>query len=418
MNRRISDLLNSYGEQELNILQDTPLSSERIKELTMSRINHKENKRRTLRGTLSKVLIAAATVSMLTLTAAAAEHVFGAGDWFRGILNTQLKEDQQFAEENDLNMTIQETISQNQIDLINELGDSTEGRSITSEGTTLTITASYADPNVMHIYLKAEAPEGVILPDGILYQFFDYNADNWDILKRSEPESGNVAHSMNIQPLPDANPRDNLKDFHITIYNNEEGLEFNRVSPLLWHITGIYEQVVDVNGDEDGFQLLAPGDFTFDIGHAKDVEVQQLDVSGLTYGGNKSRSWTHSSPCHSLCQELLTGESDPETGLPIHRESWQYEVTAKSLSISPLSAQWACDFTCSNPQMSCSLDFKIVMKDGTSPLGKHHGGGGGIGDYSSFGTVIYETPIDLSQIDYIQIGDEELGQIYRLTIPE
>ncbi len=419
MKRRISDLLEDIRDDTVQLNSETPLSSERIKELTMSKIKQ-EKKPRNGKRIAFRILAAAAAVSLVTLTVFAVENLFGAGDWFRDILGRRLEEDRQYIQQEGLDITLPEIVSQEQIEVVNELGQVFQETSIESEGTTMTLTAAYADANVIHLYFQAEAPEGTVLPDGILYQFYDYNTEDeyWNILELPEGAPYEMSgYFVDVEALPDADPTDNRKDFHVTIYA-QSGMEmkFNDGVSKLFHITGIYEQVVDMNGDEDGFVRLAPGAFTFDIGIANEAKVVELDVAGLTYGGTKSRTWTHDSPCKEFCKENLTGETDPETGLPIHAESWDYTVTPKRLAISPLSADWECDYTCSDERAVYNLSFRVVMKDGSSPLLVDGGGSYNDEEWSS-GTKYFSTPIDLDQVDYILIGDPDINSTYKVYLP-
>ena len=418
MKRRISDLLDGIREDTVELNTQTPLSSERIKELTMNKINSEKKTHNTKRIAF-RILVAAAAISLLTVTAFAAENVFGAGDWFRDILGNRLEEDRKTVQQEGLDITLPETVSQEQINVVNELGQVFEETSITNEGTTMTLTAAYADANVIHLYFQAEAPEGTVLPDGILYQFYDYNAEDWNILELPQGAPYELSgYNVEVEALPDADPTDNRKDFHVTIYT-QSGMEmqFNDGVSKLYHITGIYEQVVDMNGDEDGYVRLAPGSFTFDIGIANEAKVVELDVDGLTYGGHRTRTWTHDSPCNEFCKENLTGQTDPDTGLPIHAESWDYTVTPKRLAISPLSADWACDYTCSDDRASFGLSFRVVMKDGSSPLLVDGGGTYNDEKCMSSGTNYFSTPIDLSQVDYILIGDPEINSTHKVYLP-
>lgn len=416
MKRRISDLLNGIQDDTVEISSETPLSPQRIKELTMSKIN-KEKKTTSGKRIVFRILVAAAAVSLMTLTALAAENLFGAGDWFRDILGKRLEEDKQFVQQEGLDITLPETISQEQIQVVSDLGKVFEETSIKSEGTTMTLTDAYADANIIHLYFQAEAPEGTVLPDGILYDFYDYNAENWNILELPEGAPYELSgYQVDVEALPDENPADNRKDFHVAI-QTQSGMEmkFNDGVSKLYHITGIYEQVVNMNGDEDGYVCLAPGEFTFDIGIANEAKAVELNVAGLTYGGHKTRTWTHDSPCKEFCQENLTGQTDPETGLPIHAESWDYTVTPKRLAISPLSADWECGYTCSDERVSFVLSFRVVMKDGSSPLMED--GGDLQGEGWGSGTKYFSTPIDLEQVDYILVGDPEINSTHKVYLP-
>jgi len=420
MKRRISDLLDHYSDDTIAMKNSTPLSSDRIKELTMQKIDKKEKKGRRI---LPRIFVAAAIIATLTMTAFAAEEVFGAGDWFREILNLELQER---AEDMPEDREIQETISEEQIEIINELGKSFSPQVQTSEGTTVTMLAAYADDYVLHLYLQVEAPEGTILPDGILYTFYDHNVDidyddpdHWASLKPGKDAPyDSVGRFIDMEALPDEDPTDNKKDFHVTI-KGQPGTKpkFNDGYSKFFNMTGIYEQVVNVDGDQDGYVQLAPGNFSFDVGLINEVEQYELDVAGLTYGGHKTRSWTHDSPCLNLCEPKLTGETDSETGLPIHAEEWNYEVTVRKLILSSLSAEWEVQYTTDDEQKAFGLEFDVIMKDGTSAVNSV--GGVGMSDDGSIskGVSNFAVPIDMEQVDYILIGDPEIGSTHKVYLP-
>lgn len=417
MKRRISDLLDGIRADGVELKTKTPLSSQRIKELTMSKITKNEKKGN---RAVFRILAVAAAISLMTVTAFAAEKVFGVGDLFRNIFNDQLEKDRQMVRDYDLDVTVQETITQGQIDVVNELGKDFQPMTQISEGTTVTLKAAYADANILKAYLSVEAPEGTVLPDGILYQFVDWktNRDWMPFTVGENVPYGPAGVNYDIEVLPDDDPNDNKKEFCLTGVA-QSGIEFafNDGYSKFLNIDGIYQQVVDVDGDEDGFVLLAPGSFSFDVGVANDVQVIDLDVGGLTYGGHKTRTWTHDSPCLEPCGEYLTGETDPETGLPIHSASWDYSVTAKSMKITPLSVEWKCDYTCSDKTMYYTLQFQVVMKDGTSPICADLGGGLS-NETSSEGILYFTTPIDLDEVDHILIGDPEIDSTYKVYLPQ
>lgn len=422
MKRKISDMLDGFPAENLPLNQSTPLSSQRIKELTMSKITSNEKKRSRIG---IRILALAAAISMLGVTAFAAEEIFGAGDFFRSILGSELQERREYAAENGLDVTYAETISEGQIEVVDALGTVFEEQSFTDQGTTVTMTSAYADENIVHMHLKVEAPEGTVLPDDILYTFVDWNSIDHEDENRyrmftvgeDAPYDSIGFTSDCIKVLPDSDPTDNKKEFLVTLTNSfSEKVKFNDGYSKYLHIDGIYEQVVNVKGDEDGYTLIAPGKFTFDFGMVNEAKAVELEVKGLTYGGDKNRTWTHDSPCHDLCKENLTGETDASTGLPIHAESWNYTVTAKKLNLSPLSAQWECSYECDNPSFGFGLDFSVVLKDGTTvptlPIG-----GSMDGDGYSAGTTYFAVPIDLEQVDYILLGDSEIGSTHKVFLP-
>ena len=428
MKRRISDILDGYEDQSMQLQNYTPLSQKRIKELTMSKIEYKERKNKRIGF---RLLAAVAVIATLGVTAVATEAVFGAGDWFRQILNLQLEEDERRTE--GMDVTIQEAISQGQIEVVNDLGKVFEEESQTSEGTTVTMHAAYGDAYILHLYFSVEAPKGVVLPEDTLYTFHDGNDRAENLEDRYIPLSPGedapykfISQQIFVETLPDENPGDNKKDFHVTI-NGQAGTDckFNDGYSKYFHIRGIYQQIPNVDGDQDGYELLAPGTFAFDVGLTGEPEVIELkEAEGFVYGGAKTRTWTHDSSCLPLCEENLTGETDPETGLPIHSESWIYEVTVKKMAISSMGVDWEVEYTCDNEHLGFGLEFLVVMKDGTSPIMGSGGsrsdapqwltGGPGVGT----GLTYFSIPIDLTQVDYILIGDEELGQTMKLYLSE
>ena len=430
MKRRISDILDGVHDQSVAFDRSAPLSSERIRELTMAKINQQEKKRKRIGF---RLLATAAIIATLALTAVAAEEIFGAGDWFRDILRHQQQQDQTRAEEHSLDVNLRETISEGQIEAVNELGRVFEAQTQTSEGTTVTMHAAYGDAYLLHLYFSVEAPEGTVLPDDILYDFYDHNRELQEGEERYVPlKAGkdapykHISQQMDVETLPDANPGDNKKEFHVTIIG-QAGTEcrFNDGYSKFFNIRGIYQQIPNVYNDDDGYELLAPGNFSFDVGLIHESPAIELkEAEGFVYGGEKSRTWTHDSPCLNLCEEELTGETDPETGLPIHGESWIYEVTVKKMTISSMGVEWEVEYTSDDEHKGFGLDFRVVMKDGTSPMkGKDSGrsdvpmwmnDGVGIGDAISY----FSIPIDLAEVDYILIGDEELGQTMKLYLPQ
>ena len=426
MKRRISEMMDYIPNADFEETQETPLSSQRIKELTMNKITNKRKPRRAL----YRIMVAAAIISALTLTAVAADEVFGAGDWFRNILNTQLKADsERLANET---IALRDLIREAEIDVVNDMGRTFDEQTQTSEGTMVTMHAAYGDANILHLYFTVEVPTGVVLPDNILYSFHDGNEEYEELEERYIPLTpGNnapyktISQQIDIEALPDEEPGDNKKDFRVSIYGQAgTACSFNDGYSKFFNIRGIWQQIPNVNGDEDGYELLAPGEFSFEVGLTAEAAMIELkDAREFTYGGEKSRTWTHDSAC-ILCEDVLTGEIDPETGLPVHRETWNYEVTVKRMCISPMSVEWDVEYICDDTSKAFGLEFRVVMKDGTTPV---TGKGGSISDRPQYltggpgiasGLTYFSIPIDLAEVDYILVGDEELGQAVKLYLPQ
>ena len=415
MKRKISDMMDTYRRQPLETLNDTPLSSQRIKELTMKRIAKKEKKGRRI---AFRLLVAAAIIATLTMTVFASEELFDSGSWFREVLNLQLREETQRQPDE----SIQETVSDGQIEIINELSKGFQPQTQTDQGTTVTLQAAYGADYMLHLLFRVEAPEGTVLPDGIEYDFVDGNApmeERDNLVPGEDAPYEHISRQIELEALPDDDPADNVKDFHVTVRGQTgTGCRFNDGYTKYFIITGIYQQVCDVYGDDDGYELLAPGNFKFNVGLSGELEQIRLkEAEGFTYGGEKTRTWTHDSPCLPPCEEHLTGEYDPDTGLPIHSETYTYEVAVENMTISPMGVEWQVKYSCDNWRYSFSLDFQVVMKDGSTPVTTGANGDANDGEATK-GTSYFTVPIDLAEVDYIIIGDEELGDTMILHLPE
>ena len=418
MKRNISDLMDHYRGELPELQMDTPLSSQRIKELTMGKITKSEKKGKRI---VFRILVAAALIATLTMTAFASEDWFDAGSWFREVLNLQMEKDQEIAGE--IGVAISEgQVSEGTITIVNQLAQGFRPQTQTDQGTTVTLQAAYGADYMLPLLFHVEAPEGTVLPDDILYEFYDGNDPNPANRDTLIPGEGapyeHISRQMELEALPDENPTDNIKDFHVRV-SGQMGTEckFNDGYSKYFIITGIYQQVLNVYGDEDGYELLAPGNFRFDVGLSGELEEIELkEAEGFTYGGEKTRTWTHDSPCLPPCEENLTGETDPETGLPIHTESYNYEVEVVDVSISPMGVDWEVKYSSDQWNRSFGLSFQVVMKDGSIPMTTV--GSASDNGKKMAGITYFTVPIDLAEVDYIRIGDEELGQTMLLHLPE
>lgn len=434
MKQRITDLLDHYPAEDIQLTASDLLSSERIKELTMKKVNTPKKKSRL--G--MRLLVAAAIISLLAVSAFAAESIWGAGDYFRQVLNQQLAQRQEDAAQEGLDLNIQETVSQEQVEIINEMGKSFEEVTQTSEGTTITLKAAYGDTSLLHLYMQVTAPEGVVLPDNIIYDIYNHNSEEplyyeangepgygplevprapknqgdsaaegaggTSAVSSSKNQDGSfigyrsAGYTYDIEPMPDTDPGDNYKEFHLTISGMAgDEMKFNDGISKTLHMGGIYEQVVNMNGDEDGYVQLAPGKFAFDVGLVNELPVVNLDVKGLTYGGHKVRTWTR---------------DDEEFSI-----SYDYTVDPIRLTISSTSMEYEANYTCSDPNVSLGMAFQVIMKDGTT-ASMHELAGFGASENWCFGTRMFDVPIDLADVDYILIGDAELNSTHKVYLPD
>lgn len=150
MTKRISDLLDTYSNPNIELEMKTPLSSERIKELTMKKITKTAQKSPHI---LRWVLIVAAVMSTVVLTVFAVDRATG-GIWFRA-----------FFERN-----AEVALTQSQIDYIEENAvqiDDTQ----TADGYILHLESVLSDKTSFYVKLNLYAPAGVVIPYEESYRF-------------------------------------------------------------------------------------------------------------------------------------------------------------------------------------------------------------------------------------------------------
>lgn len=383
MKRNISDLLDSLQVHPIYFESDTPLSPSRIKEKTMSKVKEKTS---TMHRVRIRMFIAAAVILALTISTVAAEELFGAGDFFRDILYDRLKEKQQLIEENGQDISIRQSMTDRQMEMINQMGQ-VYHESVTSEGTTIIPIAGYGDENVFYLRLKVEGPKGSVLPDGLRYTFYG----NWEQRDAVFEKMNGLDQAM--WTLPDEDPTDHVKEFLIQITVNYDSQEkLNDGSPFLYHIYGLY-RLIPEEGYSDTYEQILPGDFVIDLSCLNRIEMVELDVEGIGY---------HRSEKGTLID--LEGES---VQIP-----YDYTVTLSSLKISPLSVCWSCSYERSDPTWKVNLDIQVVLKDGT--VVPHSGdiSAGMVEDngrsyFETEGMAVFDVPVDLDEVAYILIGEEE-----------
>lgn len=389
MKHRISDLLDSYVPEDL--AEDTPLSLSRIKELTMNKF---EQENKTTRRFPLRALAVAAVAAALCGSALAAGHILGAGDLFANYFTP--KED---------------ALSQGQIQIIDQLGLTAEEEgslpaSVTSNGATITPVAALADENVYYLRLRVEAPEGTVLPDldpeGAYYQISGMGAENALSLTCAEDAYESFGWNLSTQVLPDADPTDNVKDLVLRWTAQGDGMDFNDGVSKLLTIHGLWIQSADKE-----YTPVFTGEFTFDIGLHFQSRLETLDCSGAR----------------------LTWTAQGET----------YTNTLEALTLSPLSLAYTISTDLpANPWVGVGSALKVVMKDGSlfldndtddrmvdeylASVGKTLPPPGGTTTADSLlpppnGTVsgdrisafcVFDEPLDLDQVDYIQYGETRL----------
>ena len=383
MKRNISDLLDRYPAEDVELGGNTPYSSNRIKEITMKNI-HTETKSSKRGFKPAHLLVAAAVAAAFTVSALAAGRLLG-GNLFGDV----------FSRGND-------SLTPGQMETIDQLVQTFEGRdgsipaAVTDNGASITPIAALADENIYYLRLRVETPEGTALPDldwerdGACYQLFGpETADRLTL----EPAQGaypadTFGYQLDFRSLPDSEPNDNVKEFVVQFTNlSDDGIALNDGVSKVLTIRGLWTQ----SSDKD-YTPIFTGTFAFDIGLNFRSQAVELDADGLT--------WRH---------DLL-----------------DYTNTMQAMTLSPLSLSYRVDSTMpENDHIGAQVGaLKIVLKDGsvfysesteydeqlaryiqeeniTLPLT-----GEPTGVFENY--IVFDQPLDLSQVDYVQYGDSKI----------
>ncbi len=383
MKRNISDLLDRYPAEDVELGGNTPYSSNRIKEITMKNI-HTETKSSKRGFKPAHLLVAAAVAAAFTVSALAAGRLLG-GNLFGDV----------FSRGND-------SLTPGQMETIDQLVQTFEGRdgsipaAVTDNGASITPIAALADENIYYLRLRVETPEGTALPDldwerdGACYQLFGpETADRLTL----EPAQGaypadTFGYQLDFRFLPDSEPNDNVKEFVVQFTNlSDDGIALNDGVSKVLTIRGLWTQ----SSDKD-YTPIFTGTFAFDIGLNFRSQAVELDADGLT--------WRH---------DLL-----------------DYTNTMQAMTLSPLSLSYRVDCAMpENDRIGAQVGaVKIVLKDGsvfysesteyneqlaryiqeediTLPLT-----GEPTGVFENY--IVFDQPLDLSQVDYVQYGDSKI----------
>ena len=380
MKRNISDLLDRYPAEDVELGGNIPYSPTRIKEITMKNI-HTETKSRKRGFKPARLLVAAAVAAAFTVSALAAGRLLG-GELFGDV----------FSRGND-------SLTPGQMETIDRLVQTFEGQdgaapaAVTDNGASITPLAALADENVYYLRLRVEAPEGTALPDldwerdGACYQLFGPEADDHLTLEPAEGAypADTFGYQLNFRPLPDSEPNDNVKEFVVQFTNlSDDGIALNDGVSKQLTIHGLWTQDSD-----KAYTPIFTGEFAFDIGLNFQSQLLDLAVDGLTWS---------------------TQAEDEFRGV-----AYDVTNTVKQMSLSPLSLSYR--YTTTLPADNNWIDaglgpVEIVLTDGTS-IPCIHGrdtdlGNSQAGTRELEGFVVFDQPLDLSQVDHLQYGDNKI----------
>lgn len=266
MKRNISDLLDTYLEEDVELEAETVLSPTRIKELTMNKLDQKNHtEKKTGKRFPVRVFIAAAAVAAMSVTALAAD-IGGVGSTLQSY----------FAKDGD-------SLSAGQIQVIDQLGATFSG-GVTSQGATLTPLAAVADENVYYLRLRVEAPQGTVLPDldeetGYYQLFGGETKNSLDLDLSAYDGAYSPGYSVDYTWMPDQDPADNMKEvvlrYQVLPEDGEESgaLKFNDGVSKVLTIRGLWVQAPDKE-----YTQVFGGTFTFDIGKNFESQLSLIHI--------------------------------------------------------------------------------------------------------------------------------------------
>lgn len=375
MRKRISDLLDACQDDSVELSGNTPLSSARIKELTMNKITPKKKH---LYRLPARLLAAAAIVAALTASAFAAVYIAGAGELMQGF----------FAKDGD-------PLTSGQIESLDQVGQIFED-GVTDNGATITPVAALADEHCYYLRLRVEAPEGTVLPDldPDVDGFYQFAGRNWpeEKLTLTGPDGGDLREQANISImfdwLPDEVPTDNMKEAVIKITpvnSTNSAVAFNDGTSKVLTIPGLW-----VQSPYKEYTPIFKGEFAFDIGKHFESRSLAVDGNGADYHDQTGYGFT----------------------------LWLDRVELTPLSV----AIWYRDNIIGEGQnyVYAGLEgMRIVLKDGTvfldtMPWWEFDAEANGWDAETMMAdgpqrdmdfSFPFEQPLDLDQVDYIQFGE-------------
>lgn len=238
MKRKVSDLMDHIPAGDVALDSNTPLSSQRIKELTMMKIQDKTPKRRL--G--FKLLLIAAVIAAMTMSVFATEALMTYDSWFEDFFSGK---------------EVVADISENQLALLDQsLTDINQ--SVTSGGYTVTLEQAITDGYVAMLTFRVDAPEGEAL-DGKRYRFQNIPLE----LFGDDVDDGDTTlRSGGWYTLEDTDPTDNSVRLLLKInINHPEGQNST--------LTDNQEKTVTLNtllvevGPDVPYTTAAEGEWTF-----------------------------------------------------------------------------------------------------------------------------------------------------------
>lgn len=396
MKHNISDLLDNVYVDDIEMKTLAPISPRHIKAKVMNQVDKK--KTGVVRW-LGRIAAAAAVFALMTLTAFAADSVLNDGAAFASI-SAEISDGIFFFKSEWSGEGVKESttvFTGSQKDLMDDMDRYFE-ESISSNGATITPIRAIADDTNYYLYLRVQAPEGVVLPDLTDEYYYDFGyrgRPEYEMEIQYQPLPSykpceDVWRDMGFtywaRPIEDEDPTDNVKDFVIRFSLDKGSIPFNGSYPkkLIIRRLSILKKM-----DPSGDQKLVEGFFCFDI----TINNENRDGQSLV---------------------IDTGE------LSFYNKEYDYTTTVKNVVITPLSIELDCTYT--QPSDKYIFPYggpvQIVMKDGSTievleayynaqeHSYPHPDSIVAVGSSSSF-----DEPIVVGEIDYLVFNGEHIVDV-------
>ena len=380
MKHNISDLLDDMYVDDIEMKALAPLSPRRIKNNTMNTIQKKKG-----RGSpwLRRIAVAAAVIVLMTVTVFAADTVFNDGAMLNKLLGN---------EDATLEKLFGKQLTENQLELVDDMGRTFE-QSVTVNGATITPLRAVADAKTYFLYMRVEAPEGVVLPDldnsgEYMYSYcLGGNYSSQCQIRYQSSEQGEwhkFDANFTVTVLEDENPTDNVKEIVVKIFNPGEYPRMDRNARTQIYFSGFYIH----KWKTQEWTKLFGGDFYIDIGIDnvnRDDQTIEIDTGGVSF----------------------------------YNEEYDYTTRVNRVQIYALHLEL--DYSYTAPSDSLIFPYggplQIVMKDGTviNALEDHFDARDqrvvNPEDVAGPMLVHFDEPLVVTDIDYIILGGEHIFDV-------
>lgn len=353
MKRNISDLLDTLTPETVELDTHTPLSSRRIKELTMSKITKTHQGRRL--G--FRLLLIAAVIATLTVSVFAAENIMSYDNWFSDFFSGK---------------EVVADISESQLELM-ESSITPINQSVTSGGYTVTLENAVTDGFLAYFTFRVDAPFWKTL-DGIHYGF---ETVPLDVFGESNGEGDVNVRSGGWELLEDEDPTDNSVRILLQ-------MDVNNPAYMTSALTDGQEKIITLSGLTEYYsgdispQVIAEGDWEFTF-RLSDATLLTQEVEML------------SSPVRCTGWRM-SGQNFFEVAVKV--TSFRLRaLTATLVYEKPLTGTW----------QGINLDaIYVVLKDG-SRIRAGFSSSIPIDDTYEC-TYHFDVPISFADVDYVEFG--------------